>query len=314
MNTYDETYKQLHIVRATIKENGTPMFLFKYKNKWMLSTKYDFANDKVQFGEMTYAELFLQIINQSLDTFANTLLNQFEEKNCIITFCFEMCSQYNKIIREYKFPTLFLIGAFTNADNINNNSREIQIPKSISLPLNVCHTNEIHFEPNITCTQITEKITELSIDDYSFEGIVLETNFGKIKVKNLYYTIQHNLKYKGWSECTALIIVPLILDKMHTQIFQNVSKALNDPIFDYEISERVHYYINRIEREYETLLILVTQLSEMNLDCLKYNTILSTFYPTIAKTWGSLFFDIYKDIQHIKKNIVNYLIKNLSCI
>jgi hypothetical protein len=67
-----------NIKRATVKEDGSLIFVWKHNGKWFLSTMHNFADGKLPFADFTYGELFIQIIAQPLDTFANELLNQFD--------------------------------------------------------------------------------------------------------------------------------------------------------------------------------------------------------------------------------------------
>ncbi len=306
---YDDQKKYLsrtiNITRSTIKEDGTLMFMFKYNDKWMLSTMYDFADSNVQFSNVTHEQLFNQIINQPLDEFAESLIKQFPKNANVMTFCFEMCSPNDIIIKEYQVSTLFLLGLYGGPTGSN----EIQIPFDLKLPKNVKLLTEIHFDTKHIVTEsftlgiAMEKVMELAKNDFSFEGIILETDTEKISVKNPYYLIQHNLKYKGWSHCTPQLLVPLILDKMHTRLLSNVSRALgNDPVFNYEVNERVNYCIDRIEREYETLITVIIQLSVIQFKSnVEYMQTLKNQFPTIFSVWSSLFIEICEDIKDIRK-------------
>lgn len=110
----NDTNDVLKIARATVKEDGSLLFMFKYEGHWMLSTMHNFADGILPFDsqERTYAELFHEIIEQPLDVFAETLLAQFESDDWVLTFCFEMCSIYSRVIRLYPTPKLYLISAF----------------------------------------------------------------------------------------------------------------------------------------------------------------------------------------------------------
>ena len=320
---------ELKVTRATIKEDGSLIFMFKYQNKWFLSTMHDFADNQLPFSEMTYSELFLQIINQSLDEFAENLLNQFEEKekDKIMTFCFEMCSVYNRVIRTYQIPTLFLLTIFGGASG----SEEISIGQHIILPPNVKHLQEVKLfctsdlSKSLSLEEATDIVIKLTANDFTFEGVVLQTqNNLRVKVKNPYYLIQHTLKYRGWVKATPQMMVLLILDGMDKKIVQNVTKCLgNDPIFEFEMTERIHLYTERIEHEYNSITLVVNDLVRTDFESKsEYMQYLQENYPNVFSVWRSLFVEIFSEIKYIKRHkslplnnvFKKHLVKNLDKI
>lgn len=275
------------INRATIKEDGSLIFLFRIKHgnvyKWLLSTMHDFADNKLQFGEMTYEELFKNIINEPLDDFANKLVEQCNPN--ITTFCFEMCSQYNKVIKEYKTPTLFLITAF----GYSNSSIEISIPRGLSLPDNVKQIVEIDIKENITFDDINLKIEEYVANDFSFEGFVLEIIDNgivrRIKAKNRYYLIKHILKYRGWISATPKLIIPLIFNGVDELILSELDEYdLLSRTCKNEIIKHRDYYKNIIESEKNNIINLVSTLIDFSIS------------------------DYIKKISHLNKNLKSLLI------
>lgn len=303
----------IEVKRATVKEDGSLIFLFKFNESWMLSTMHDFATNKLPFGNFTYEELFLQIIDQPLNMFAENLLKQFDDNKNIMTFCFEMCSTYNKIIRKYQNPCLYLISAFGG----KNGNIEINIPKSIQLANNIHKVTEVDFNNVITYQELTNKVKEFSKTDYSFEGLVVEilTPDGKnqrIKVKNQYYLIQHTIVYRGWSNALPKILVPIIVDKLDENIYLNILDSLDesDKLFSSkEILKRINYCKNIINLEYEKLKNIINQImfsddKHMILNSKKnYVLYLSKHFLLDYKLWNSFFIDIYELIKKYDTNI-----------
>jgi len=291
----------LSIKRATIKEDGSLMFLFKFNNKWHLSTMHDFADNKFQSSGFTYENLFLQIINQPLNSFAENLINQFDEKDNILTFCFEMCSVYNRVIRKYDVPTLYLISAFGG----NDGSNEYSINSNIQLPANVNHISEMVVPYKATYLEILEIVKRISQNDISFEGLVLEVDNGdiveRVKVKNPYYLIQHRLKYRSWITCTPDIIIPLILSNKINDVLHNLFEAIStDHIAQHNITKRVEYYENKISKIYSTVKVVVTQLISMNISSKKeYRETAENLFPNIYNDWKSLLFAVYNSPENV---------------
>ena len=323
-----EMDEKINVNTATIKEDGTQLLLFKYKNKWMCSTTYKFLSDKID-DEMddNIQQSLDEIIKQPLDEFGEKLYNYYQKiynHNIIkleesVTFCFEMCSSKNKIIKNYEKAYLYFLGIFRNKKNEQTHLR----PSDISSKFNMIDClKEINFKNNTTYKQILKKMELMSLADIDFEGIILETNEGKFKIMNPDYEIQHHLKYNGWSSCTPELIVPLILNKKK-EILNRTSKCVNDLVFDYEIHERIHEYIYRIEKEYETLLMVIAELVQINYNSKEeYVEILKNNYPNIMLIWDDFLYDIYENIKNINKKdsmyfnnkFVNFIKQNINKI
>jgi hypothetical protein len=290
----------LDLHRATIKEDGSLIFLFKYNDKWMLSTMHDFANHKLPFADFSYTDLFLQIIDQPLETFAEHLFNQFSADDHIITFCFEMCSIYNRVVRYYETPTLFLITAFGG----HKGSTEITIPQSIVLSENVKHITEIAFPHDTTYEMVQERIQELSAYECTFEGMVLQTRTGRrIKAKNPYYLLQHTLKYRGFVKATPDVMVPLIFDGMDDTVIMNVVDCLGgDPFVEQELRLRQGVCRQVIEKELFDIQAVLKALSDRDtkidyIPSIKDRVLELEGGPhsAVFRRWKSLFIRLFKD-------------------
>jgi hypothetical protein len=135
-----------------------------------------------------------------------------------------MCSLFNRVIRKYDTPTLFLLAIFGG----KNGSIEYPINKNIVLCDNVKHVTEIELPENIMFGDVIKKIDELSKNELTFEGFVLQTSTNeRIKAKNKYYLMHHTLKYRGWVKCTLPCLMPYIFDNTTDQIIQNVIECSN---------------------------------------------------------------------------------------
>lgn len=293
------------IKKATIKEDGSMMFLFKHNGKFKLATMYDFATNTMAFSEKTYESLFLEIINQPLDDFANLIINQFPIDSEIMTMSFELCSAHNRVIKAYPTPKLYLTSIFGGPDGLT----ELEINTDIRLCQNVELIGEFVINPNrnvITIKEAYDKVDEyvtnsLNLNNYdnlTFEGIVLLTDDNRrIKIKNKYYDILHSLKYMGFLKCTPEIMVPLIAKKLDQIIIDIVVKSSpHDQLFiKSELDRRVNYYKHIIATEKEKILIAINYLKQNNVsnpkELIKYMNI---YDKTLFNTWNSLFFKLVK--------------------
>jgi hypothetical protein len=311
---YQDPHNIINVTRATIKEDGSLIFMFKYEDNWYLSTMHDFADNilPAHNSTTTYSELFLQIINQPLNVFAESILSQFtEEKEQIITLCFEMCSLHNRVIRTYTTPQLFLISAFGGT----NGSTEFTIDSKISLPPNVSHITELDYLKKTTFTfeELQQKVIDLTLEDFTFEGFVIQTDSGeRIKVKNPLYLIQHKLKYRGWSTCTPELIIPLILNNSIEKVIHNVKLCVdNDWLFCEEVDKRIKKYTEILDRDFSALqLILDNGLKQIT----------KIEYITYIKSVARSYFDLYKSLimaiyntKIFTKDVYNkFVLRNIS--
>lgn len=298
-----DVYDISTLKKATVKEDGSLMFMFKNGNNWYTSTLHNFGDDTPYAAaehnsNITYKELFYQIVGMPLNEFGENLKSQIPNAN---TFCFEMCSRYNKIIQQYDVPTLFLITAFGDELNVT----EINIPDNLKLPKNVKTITNIDFTHPVTRKDMQQKIDEYRATNFSFEGFVLQMKDGTcVKMKNKYYLVQHNLKYHGWIKATPKLIIPLICDSMIDKVLDNLLQPVC-PI----LVQHVDLYKKTIENEYGDV---KNVLEEYPLDKYKNGKeyIEKMNDNKIFIRWKSLFMYLFNNqktsldniwLQHIKK-------------
>ena len=98
---------------ATIKEDGTLIFLSYYDNRWIWGTRQNFDVDDAEMSDAlypTFGKLLEAVANKYYPDFkwGGTTMGQ----NC--TWCFELCSRFNRIVIDYPEPKLFLLAKFDN--------------------------------------------------------------------------------------------------------------------------------------------------------------------------------------------------------
>jgi hypothetical protein len=321
---------QINLKRATVKEDGSLIFMFKYGNNWHLSTMHNFADGKLPFKPtQTYQGLFTEIIGQSLNDFAQSLLKQLPNGSDVMTLCFEMCSLHNRVVRKYETPTLFLLAIFGDSTG----STEISVPRDLILPQNVQVVTEIDFPSQLTIADLSNRVRDLSQSDPTFEGLVIQTEpelmlkqaGPRIKVKNPYYLIHHRLKYRGWAAATPQLLVPMILDSapdMYPIIMKNLIDSIGqDDEVQFEINQRYEHYKSQI-LAFDAIYNEIPQIAiaGKKVGYLKWVT---TTFPNINKKHSRLFSKIWKlmqssggsfDLNQVK-NLINYYIhSNMEAI
>ena len=98
---------------ATIKEDGTLLFLSHYDGRWIWGTRQNFDVDEAEMSDAlypTFGALLKDVIAKHYPKFqwGGGTMGQ----NC--TWCFELCSRFNRIVIDYPEPKLFLLAKFDN--------------------------------------------------------------------------------------------------------------------------------------------------------------------------------------------------------
>jgi hypothetical protein len=165
---------------ASVKEDGTLIHAFWYRDQWVISTRYNFGEDFLPRDRTrTYSDLFFSLV--SLGGCDRSL-----------TYCFEMCSLTNKVIRPYPNPVCYLLMAFRNGV-------EVEVEGFVRPEKH--RVNSMKEAQNLLTRYVRE--------DPLFEGLVL-SNEGRMKLKSDYYKTMHCFKYRGWVTATPARLQPLL--------------------------------------------------------------------------------------------------------
>jgi len=216
----DHRYDFKGKLRCEHKEDGTLLHFFYYKDQWVLSNRYNFCDDVVNqaISLQTYSELFEEICKESIQEIGKDL-----DKS--ITYCLEMCSLTNAIIKIYKEPKIFLLCAFKNTFEIG---------------YDLVKGHHSWIRPTFTILnskEIPNYLEKHSLEDISFEGIVVVNSSNKrVKIKSKTYRIIHALKYRGWPALNYDTFNYMNTFNLEDKIIQLVSHYRNK----FDIKEMYH--------------------------------------------------------------------------
>ncbi len=167
---------------AEEKVDGSMMLLYNYKGEWRVNTRGSFAQGEICSSlNKTWADMFWSCINKEAIN-----LNFCPWS----TYVFEFCSPYNKVVRYYDRPQLFLLTAFRNDFGMEH--KDLLLDKlacefGIGRPMRY----------NLSSLEDIVKFLD-EHPDPTFEGVVLRDHTGKrIKRKNARYVALHHLKGNG---------------------------------------------------------------------------------------------------------------------
>ncbi|MCB9751220.1 MAG: hypothetical protein H6713_14685 [Myxococcales bacterium] len=187
-------------LRVEEKVDGTLIHLFRHAGRWRAATRHTFcARDRL------YLELVLEASGRdSLDALAEAAA-----LDPAVTWCLEICSARNRVIRRYDRPTLYLLAGYhtrarTPVEDETLDAIAARSGGALARPARW---------PGITGPEQARALLEqISRDDPLFEGLVIKDARGqRLKLKSERYLLIHRLKYRGWARLTPRLLAPMIL-------------------------------------------------------------------------------------------------------
>ena len=182
---------------ATIKEDGTLLFLSHYDGRWIWGTRQNFDVDEAEMSDALYPTF-----GKLLEAVANKYYPNFQwggtatmGQNC--TWCFELCSRFNRIVIDYPEPKLFLLAKFDN-----DSGREF--PQYL-----------VDADARYMGCDRPQAYKMSSVEDYTnlvegfgiqHEGVVVLDGKGdRIKMKSKLYFEMHKQMSNGAMDVTAMV-------------------------------------------------------------------------------------------------------------
>lgn len=188
---------------AYSKEDGSLFILYYYEGKWRTNTSGSFGFGNVGHTCVTWPELFWsasRLEEKTLENFKN------------LTFVFELCSLYNKIVRIYQSPKVYLLSAFRTEPETSQELSHEEVEELFTY-LKQCSIIERpeHFSFS-SKDAIIEFLLEKESTDKSYEGLVLrDVSNIRFKWKTKTYLALHHLRDNG-NILHPNNIVPLLLN------------------------------------------------------------------------------------------------------
>lgn len=198
------------------KVDGSLMMLFCYDGQWMVKTRASWCQEKMQGLDLTFADLFWKAFDRR---------NIFH-LNPLDTYVFELCSPYNKVVREYRDTTVYLLAVVQCR---LDHWREFTIGEvkalyeSFNWHGNVLMPDIFSFS-NID--EITSFIKNVGKDDPTYEGLVIrDVDNMRLKVKSPEYLALHRLGSDKACLFAPKNLIPFILNGEGDELLAYFSEA-----------------------------------------------------------------------------------------
>lgn len=174
------------------KEDGSLLLVYYWNGEWRINTRGSFGDAEVNYSGMTWKDYVLKAIPER---FWNHATSRF-------TYVFELCGPYNKIVRSYDKPQVFLLTMFSGEKELTHTDvqmeakfLELQTPKFVPF----------------CCIDMVQYYIEQEVkQDKTFEGIVLYDGNMRFKLKSLIYLSLHRMANNG-DPCHPKNILPFII-------------------------------------------------------------------------------------------------------
>lgn len=164
---------------ATDKEDGSLILIYYWDDEWHINTRNSFGSGYIDGGDITWRELVLKAMNVELDNL-----------DPAFTYVCEVCSSYNRVVRQYDTPKIFLLSTFDKEVELTHDATD-----SIGREFGFCMPNVYKFD---SVMDARSYITEVAKNDPTYEGIVLrDVHNNRIKVKSQKYVELHRLYSNG---------------------------------------------------------------------------------------------------------------------
>jgi len=183
------------------KEDGSLILLYHYKGEWHVNTSGSFGFGEVQGYSMTWRDLFWStsgIKPEDLKGLEN------------YTLVLELCTPYNRVVRRYQTPRVYLLAAFVNHKD-GWEERDIEGTHGIHKRFDGRNVLLPEFYTFPSKDAISRFLVEMEEKDKTFEGVILRDNTGRrYKWKTKTYVALHQLKDNG-NILLPKRVVPIVL-------------------------------------------------------------------------------------------------------
>lgn len=183
------------------KEDGSLAVLYWFDGQWRVNTRGSFAGDKINGCKYTWE----QGICEAMGIAGLHELDAFLDRG----YCYvcEFCSPWNKVIRRYDAPLMYLLTVFDGHDEL-----PIEQVDALHLDRLTYLFKRPSRYPFASIEQIQDFLRARSESDPTFEGVVICDRAGhRWKIKSATYLGLHRLKGDGDNLFNPKNLIPFIL-------------------------------------------------------------------------------------------------------
>lgn len=207
---------------AESKEDGSLVLLYWFDGQWCANTRGSFGDGKINDQPFTWLDGFCAALG------VRELGDMDYRLDRSLCYVCEFCSVWNKVVREYPKPVMYLLSVFRGDTELSPEFVDRIQPVGFKRPMRYTFSS---------IEQVQEFIAEQSEKDPTFEGVVIrDVNNARWKIKSPTYLALHRLKGDGDNMYLPKNLIPFVLTGETAELltyFPEVEKKLD------EVSEKI---------------------------------------------------------------------------
>jgi hypothetical protein len=221
------------------KEDGSLAVIYFFDGKWHANTRGSFALDFIQWHELTWRDGMCKALGINH-------LDELESKlDPKISYICEFVSPWNKVVRRYEKPQMFLLTAYEGERELTRLELESMNCEGFLRP-------EIFSFSSIQ--QIQDFLILQEKEDPTFEGVVIcDRNLQRWKIKNPGYLSLHRLRGEGDNLYHPRHLLPFVLKGEESELLTYFPEA----------SEQFFALKSQVEEDFDQILKVWRQFKDV---------------------------------------------------
>ena len=224
---------------STSKEDGSLAIIYNFKGSWHANTRGSFALDQIQYQNFSWRKAMCIAMG------IHDLKDLDSKLDPSLTYICEFVSPWNKIVRKYEKPQMFLLTAFCGSNELN--LKDLNSIES-------CFFQKPERYNFASIGDIKSFLTDKEKDDPTFEGVIIcDKNHQRWKIKNPSYLSLHRIKGEGDNLFHPRHLLPFIL------------KNEQDELLTYfpEVKDQYYSFKQQVESFFEEIKNIWSQTKEI---------------------------------------------------
>lgn len=188
------------------KVDGSLVVLYYFDGRWHANTRGSFATDTMQGVDITWRQGFCKALGVSdLQDLDDAVQGDGNGLDRGLTYVCEFCSPWNKVVRRYEKPVMYLLTAFRHLNELT--------PDHVDT---IAKTWGAFFKRPVRYAfkgieEVQAFLQEQAEKDPTFEGVVLRDPNARWKVKSATYLGLHKMRGEGDNLFHPKHLIPFIL-------------------------------------------------------------------------------------------------------
>lgn len=191
-----------YFAKGTLVHNSL-VLIYNFEGRWLANTRGSFAQDKMQGLDFTWQEGFCKAMQLNSLADLDGRLKGLEH----LTFICEFCSPWNKVVRRYQTPVMFLLTMFDGEQELTQNMVDAYTAwvdwNLFQRPISYAFRS---------IEEIQDFLNKQAETDPTYEGVVIcDKNGWRWKIKSATYLGLHRLKGEGDNLFHPKHLLPFVL-------------------------------------------------------------------------------------------------------